>query len=219
VSHYVLPELPFEYDALEPHLSARILQLHHDKHHRAYVDGANDAIEKLIEARRADSFETIALLEKKLAFNVSGHVLHSVFWQNLRPGGGGQPQGELGRAIARDFGSFDRFKKQMNQVAVTVMGSGWSALVWDPVLKRLGTTQIHDHQNDLTVGGIPLLVMDAWEHAYYLQYLNEKAKFFEALWNLWNWDDVARRLDAARKSDLLLVDAAEEPGEPAPVTH
>ncbi|MGQ0505330.1 MAG: superoxide dismutase [Myxococcaceae bacterium] len=216
MSRYVLPELRYDYGALEPHISGKIMELHHDKHHRTYVDAANQTIEKLIEARKKNEFETIAQLERNLAFNVSGHVLHSVFWQNLTPNGGGDPQGELATIITRDFGSFEILKKQMNQVAATIMGSGWSALVWDPVVKRLGTTQIHDHQSQITQAGIPLLVIDAWEHAYYLQYQNEKAKFFDAVWNLWNWDDVAKRLDAAQKLDLLLVDAASEV---APVTH
>src|SRR5262249_4217989 len=143
-------------------------------------------------------------------FNVSGHVLHSIYWKNLSPDGGGEPEGELGGMIARDFGAFQDMKDQIVSAAMTVMGSGWAALVWDPVARRLGTTQIHDHQSQITQGGIPLLVIDAWEHAYYLQYRNEKAKHFAALWNLWNWTDVAQRLQAARQLDLVLGDGATE---------
>ncbi len=221
MSKYFLPELKYDYSALEPHISGKLLELHHDKHHRLYVDTANDLIDQLLEARRSEDFAKIASLESTMAFNVSGHVLHSLFWQNLSPNGGGEPKGALGEIIARDFGSFARFKKQLVKVASTIRGSGWAALVWDPLLKRLGTTQIHDHQSDVTVGGVPLLVLDAWEHAYYVQYLNEKAKFFDAVWNLWSWEDVARRLTAAQKLDLRLLDAAVDPGElaPAPVTH
>src|SRR5262249_55231239 len=161
-------------------------------------------IEALQEARESQSFDRIAALERALAFHVSGHVLHSTFWQNLSPQGGDQPSGELGSAIERDFGGFDLFKKQMIQVAMTVMGSGWAALVWDPVTSRLGTTQIQDHQSQITQAGVPLLVIDAWEHAYYLQYKTEKVRFFEALWNIWDWGDVAERYVAAQRLDLKL---------------
>jgi len=218
VSRYVLPDLSYDYGALEPHISGRIMRLHHDKHHRAYVDGANRAIEALIEARRNKNFTTLALLEKQLAFNVSGHVLHSLFWQNLSPDGGDRPTGALAETIDRDFGSFDVFQQQIVHAASTIMGSGWAALVWDPIVRRLGTTQIHDHQSEITQGGLPLLVIDAWEHAYYLQYQTDKAKYFQALWNLWNWDDVATRLERAATLDLGLEHAAEE--IPAgPTTH
>jgi len=213
MSKYVLPELRYDYDALEPHISGQIMQLHHDKHHRAYVDGANRAIEKLQEARRKDDFQAIASIEQAIAFNVSGHVLHSLFWQNMHPDGGGEPEGELGEAIERDFGSFASFKKQMIQAAATIMGSGWSALVWDPVIRRLGTTQIHDHQSEVTQGGLPLMVIDAWEHAYYLQYHTDKLTYFDALWNVWNWEDVTARFVRARRLELNLVDAAATPAE------
>ena len=211
MSRYVLPDLQYDYGALEPHLSGKIMQLHHDKHHRTYVETANECIEKLIEMRRKRDFESVAALEHKLAFSVSGHVLHSLFWQNLAPRAGGEPQGELGRAIARDFGSFDSFKQQLVQTAASIMGSGWAALVWDPLGQRLLTTQIHDHQSQITQGGVPILVLDAWEHAYYLQYQTDKKRYFEAIWNLWNWTDVARRFDAAQSVDLRVEQAAEEP--------
>jgi Fe-Mn family superoxide dismutase len=209
MTRYLLPDLAYGYSALEPHLSGRVMEIHHDKHHRAYVDGANEAIEKLIEIRRKQDFDPIAAIERKLAFNVSGHVLHSIFWKNLTPDGGGEPTGELAEAIERDFGSFQLFRRQMIQTAATIMGSGWAALVWDPVVRRLGTTQIHDHQSEVTQGGIPLLVIDAWEHAYYLQYQNEKAKYFEAIWKLWNWEDIALRLTLAQRLDLGIDDVAE----------
>src|SRR5262249_10772113 len=219
VSRYVLPDLPYDYGALEPHLSGKIMQLHHDKHHRTYVETANDCIEKLIEMRRKRDFESIAALEPKLAFTVSGHVLHSLFWQNLAPKAGGEPQGDLGRAIVRDFGSFDSFKQQLVHTAATIMGSGWAALVWDPVLRRLGTSQIHDHQSEVTQGGLPLLVLDAWEHAYYLQYQTEKKRHFDAIWNLWTWSDVARRCEAAHSVDLRVEQASDEPGASPPPLH
>lgn len=201
---YTLPDLPYDYGALEPHISGKIMELHHDRHHRAYVDGANKAIQKLSEARQQENFDNLAALEKAIAFNVSGHVLHSIFWQNLAPRAGGQPEGDLAAAIDRDFGSFSLFKSQMVHAASTIMGSGWAALVWDPVIQRLGTTQIHDHQSEVTQGGLPLMVIDAWEHAYYLQYQTEKAKFFQALWNLWSWKDVAARFTRVRGLDLSI---------------
>jgi len=204
VPTYTLPDLPYDYGALEPHISGKIMELHHDRHHRAYVDGANKAIQKLSEARQQENFDNLAALEKAIAFNVSGHVLHSIFWQNLAPRAGGQPEGDLAAAIDRDFGGFSLFKSQMVHAASTIMGSGWAALVWDPVIQRLGTTQIHDHQSEVTQGGLPLMVIDAWEHAYYLQYQTEKAKFFQALWNLWNWKDVAARFTRVRGLDLSI---------------
>lgn len=203
---YRLPDLRYDYGALEPHISGRIMELHHDKHHATYVTGANTALEQLDEAREKEDFSRLAALERALAFNLSGHVLHSLFWQNLTPKGGARPDGELAQAIERDFGGFDQFKKQMNQAAATIMGSGWAALVWEPVGGRLLTTQIYDHQSNLSQAGMPLLVIDAWEHAFYLQYQNRKTEFFDAVWNVWNWRDVAERYKAARNVNVSLRD-------------
>jgi Fe-Mn family superoxide dismutase len=199
---YGLPDLDYDFGALEPHISGAIMELHHGKHHKTYVEKANETLEKLEEARGKQDFSRLAGLEKALAFNLSGHVLHSIFWKNLSPDGGDAPAGELARLIARDFGSFQAFQRQLTEVAATVMGSGWAALVWEPLAQRLLTCQIYDHQSNLSQGGVALLVIDAWEHAYYLQYRNQKTEFFKAVWHLWNWDDVAARLDAARKLDL-----------------
>ncbi len=204
MTKYVLPDLPYDYGALEPHISSRIMQLHHDKHHKTYVDGANQTLEKLDEARGKGDFAQIAALQEALAFHVSGHVLHSIFWQNMQPGGGGEPGGELAAAIQRDFGGFAPFKQQLIKAAATCMGSGWGALAWDPMSARLLTIQIHDHQSHTIQGAVPLLVIDAWEHAFYLQYLHEKAKFFDAIWNVWNWDDVAARFAQAKGVTLAL---------------
>jgi len=206
---YALPELSYDYGALEPHVSGKIMQLHHDKHHAAYVAGANTATDGLAEARAKNDFAKIATLEKALAFHTSGHVLHSLFWQNLAPKAGGEPTGALGEQIKQDLGGFAAFKGQLTNAAMTIMGSGWAALEWDPLSKRLITTQIHDHQSENTMGGVPIMVLDAWEHAWYLQYLNDKAKFFEAIWNVWNWDDIAPRLAQAKKLDLGLVKATD----------
>lgn len=215
MNRYVLPDLPYDYGALEPHISAEIMQLHHDKHHRAYVEKANAALEKLLEAQKRDSYDQIATLERQLAFNVSGHVLHSIFWQNLSPDADDAPSGTLADAIDADFGSFHAVRAQLIGTAMTVMGSGWAALVWDPVLRRLTTAQIHDHQGEVMQVGVPLLVMDAWEHAYYLQYRTEKERFFNALFSLWNWKDVQARFERAQQLDLNLAEAASA----TPATH
>jgi superoxide dismutase, Fe-Mn family len=192
---YKLPELTYDYPALEPHISARIMELHHGKHHAAYVKGANEAATKLEEARTKKDFASVAALERALAFNVSGHVLHSLFWENLGPKGGGQPDGAFGGAITRDFGTFDAFKAQLTQAAATTMGSGWGALVWEPLARRLLVTQLYDHQGNVVQGSQPIMVLDAWEHAYYLQYENRKAEFFDAVWNVWSWSAIARRFE------------------------
>ena len=208
MAQYTLPDLPYDYDALEPHISGKIMRLHHDKHHRAYVSGANDALDALADARARDDFSRTAALERSLAFNVSGHVLHSLFWQNLAPRAGGEPTGALADQLKRDFGDFSRFRAELVSAAATIMGSGWAALTWDPLSKRLLTAQIHDHQNEITQGGVPILVLDAWEHAYYLQYGPEKKTYFEAIWNVWNWADAGRRFESVRGIDLALKQAA-----------
>lgn len=205
---YTLPPLPYDFGALEPHVSGKIIELHHDKHHAAYVAGANTALEALAESRAKHDFSKIAALERALAFHVSGHVLHSLFWQNMAPKRGGEPEGALARQIAADFGSFASFREQLVNTAMTIMGSGWAALSWDPVGKRLLTVQIHDHQSQITQGGLPILVLDAWEHAYYLQYGPDKKKFFDAIWNVWNWEDVGARFESVRNVDLSLRSAA-----------
>jgi len=205
---YRLPDLRFDPGALEPHMSGAIVELHHGKHHKAYVDGANKTLEALAEARGKDDFARLAALEHQLAFHVSGHVLHSLFWQNLTPRGGGEPDGALAAAIRRDFGGFAPFKKQLVQAASTITGSGWAALVWDPVGAQLLTAQLHDHQSEAPQGSVPIMVVDAWEHAWYLQYQTDKASYFQALWNLWSWADVAARFEQVRKLDLGLPGAA-----------
>ncbi len=203
---YTLPDLDYDFGALEPHISGRIMELHHAKHHAAYVKGANDATEALQQAREKNDFSKIAALQRALSFNLSGHVLHSIFWKNLAPKRGGQPTGPLATAIDAAFGNFDHFRAQLIETAITTMGSGWAALAWEPLGQRLVTVQIHDHQSEVTQGGAPLLVLDAWEHAYYLQYGPEKKSFFQATFNLWNWDDVAARFDSARAYNIGLTD-------------
>ena len=196
---YTLPDLPYDYSALEPHYSAKVLELHHDKHHAAYVKGLNDTMERLAEARAKGDYSSIVGLEKSHAFNLSGHVLHSIFWTNLSPDGGGKPDGELAAAIDDSFGGFDAFKAQLDNATTTVQGSGWGVLAWEPLGQRLYVEQVYDHQGNVGQSGINLLVFDSWEHAYYLQYLNVKADYVKALWDIINWSDVAARLAAARQ--------------------
>jgi len=204
MAQYTLPELGYDYTALEPHLSARILELHHDKHHAAYVAGANTVLEKLSEARESGNYGSINQLEKNLAFHLSGHVLHSILWRNLSPDGGGRPEGELAAAIDEHLGSFEEFRAQLTEAAMNVQGSGWGALSWEPVGGRLIVEQVYDHQGNVGQGGPPLLVLDMWEHAYYLQYENRKAEWVAAFWELTNWADVAERFEKAQAIDLSL---------------
>ncbi len=199
MADYVLPDLPYDYAALEPHYAGEILELHHDKHHAAYVSGANTTLEKLGESREKGDFASLVGLEKTLAFNVSGHVLHSIFWTNLSPEGGDRPDGELATWLDEHFGSFDAFKAQLTQATTTIQGSGWGVLAFEPLGQRLLVEQVYDHQGNVGNGSVPLLVFDAWEHAFYLQYKNVKADFVTALWSLVNWADVAHRLTAARQ--------------------
>ena len=194
---YTLPDLAYDYSALEPHVDARIMELHHDKHHGAYVKGANTALEMLAEARDKDEFDTIGKLEKDFAFHLSGHVLHSIFWTNLGPDGGGEPTGALLEQIGTDFGSYEKFRAQLNHAASTIQGSGWALASWEPSSSRIVVQQVYDHQGNHGQGTMPLLAIDAWEHAYYLQYQNDKASFFDALWSVVNWADVSQRLAAA----------------------
>lgn len=199
---YTLPDLSYDYAALEPHLSGEILELHHGKHHNAYVTGANQTLEKLEAARAANDFATIVGLEKTLAFNVAGHVLHSIFWDNMSPDGGDKPTGELAAALDDNFGSFDAFKNQLSQATTLVQGSGWGVLAWEPLGQRLLITQVYDHHSNFTTGSIPLMVIDAWEHAYYLQYKNVRADWVAAFWNTANWSDVEARFAKARAVTL-----------------
>ncbi len=195
---YTLPELTYDYAALEPHISARIMELHHSKHHAAYVAGANAALEQMEEARANNAFGAINKLEKDLAFHLGGHINHSIFWTNLAPNGDDRPTGELAAAIDEFFGSFDAFQAHFNAASLGIQGSGWGILSWDPVGARLIIQQLFDQQANTAQGTIPLLQLDMWEHAFYLDYQNVKADYVKAFWNIVNWDNVAQRFAAAR---------------------
>jgi len=197
---YVLPPLPYEYNALEPHIDEATMRLHHDKHHLGYVNGANKALEAL--AAIADGSGDAALTknwERELAFQGSGHTLHVLFWNNMAPKAGGEPKGELLEAITRDFGSFENFKRLFSASAGGVEASGWALLGYEPVSGKLQVLQAEKHQNLTVQGFIPLLALDVWEHAYYLKYQNKRADYVTAWWNVVNWDDVAKRYAATQK--------------------
>ena len=202
---YTLPDLPYDYAALEPHISAKIMELHHDKHHKAYVDGANTALEKLQAARDADDLTNVNKLEKDLAFNLGGHTNHTIFWNNLSGDGGGEPEGELQAAIGEFFGDFAKFKAHFTANATGIQGSGWSVLAWDSIAARLNVFQLFDQQGNVPVGTQPILMLDMWEHAFYLDYLNVKADYVKAFWNIVNWQDAQARFDAAKSQTAGLI--------------
>ena len=205
---YTLPDLPYDYAALEPHISGRIMELHHDKHHAAYVAGANAALDALAQARETGDLAAVNLHDKNLAFNLGGHTNHTVFWHNLSPEGGGEPEGELAAAITDQFGSFAAFQAHFAAVATGIQGSGWAVLGWDAVGQRLAVFQLFDQQANVPLGITPLLMLDMWEHAFYLDYLNVKADYVKAFWNLANWQDVAARLERARTATSGLLTPA-----------
>jgi Fe-Mn family superoxide dismutase len=197
VRSFTLPKLPYDYNALAPYISEEQLKLHHDKHHLAYVNGANAGFEKLDKARQANSDVDMKAALKELSFNIGGHLLHSIFWQNLAPagkGGGGQPSGEIAEVINKEFGSFDRFKKEFTTAASTVEGSGWAALAMHPCIGRPLIMQIEKHNTNVYPTFDIIMVLDLWEHAYYVDYRNERPRFIEAFWNIVNWDQINKNL-------------------------
>ncbi|MBT5398158.1 MAG: superoxide dismutase [Micrococcales bacterium] len=201
---YTLPDLNYDYAALEPHISARIMELHHSKHHQAYVTGANAALAAMEEARATDNFGNLPKLQKDLAFNLGGHVNHSIFWKNLSAEGG-EASGELLAAIAEYFGSYEAFTKHFTAAAMGIQGSGWAYLAWDSLGNRLVIGQLYDQQGNLAMGNIPLLMLDMWEHAFYLDYQNVKADYVKAFWNIINWDDVAKRFESVKANSRSLL--------------
>jgi len=207
MTKYTLPDLDYDFAALEPHISGRIMQLHHGKHHAAYVAGANATLDLMAEARGKNDLTWINKLQKDLAFNLGGHVNHSIFWKNLSAAGGDKPTGELAAAIDEFFGSYDGFRAHFTATAKGIQGSGWSILAWDVLGQRLIIEQLYDQQGNLVAASVPLLMLDMWEHAFYLDYQNVKADYVAAFWNIVNWQDVQARFEAARgqTKGLLLV--------------
>ncbi len=198
---YELPQLPYGYNALEPHISEEIMKLHHDKHHAGYVNGANAALEKLEKARNGEIQIDMKAVLRDYSFNFGGHILHSVFWPNMAPPGkgGGTPGGKIADEINKSFGSFDKFKAQFSDAAKTVEGSGWALLLYDSQIDQLVLTQV-EKQNFMHLPELKILLgVDVWEHAYYLQYKNDRGKYVESWWNVIDWDDVDKRFSSAEK--------------------
>ncbi len=204
---YALPALSFEYGALAPFISEKQLTLHHQKHHQAYVTGANIIFEKLEKARSEGTDLDQKALLKELSFHIGGHRLHTLFWENLAPagkGGGGVPAGTLAAWIERDFGSVDRFKKEFTQAASSVEGSGWAVLSICLGTQRLLLMQVEKHNVNIFPGFRILMVLDVWEHAYYLQYQNRRPEWTKAfIENLVNWDNVEERLRMAKSMAMV----------------
>lgn len=196
---HTLPPLPYRYDALEPHISKEIMYLHHTKHHQSYVDGLNKAEKMMEKARETNDYELLTHWEREAAFHGSGHYLHTIFWYNMTPKGGGEPKGALLEQMKTDFGSVARFKSHFTEAAKKVEGVGWAILVWSPRAHRLEILQTEKHQLMTQWDTIPLLVLDVWEHAYYLQYKNDRAAYINSWWNVVNWRDVEQRFEQARR--------------------
>lgn len=205
LGQHKLPPLPYAYNALEPVISERALKIHHDKHHKAYVDGLNEAESNLNEARQNNNYKYIKYWENELAFNGSGHILHSIFWTVMAPAGkGGQPGPYTLNHINSYFGSFNAFKEQFKNAAEKVEASGWCILIWQPAWRRLEILQAQKHQNLTQWSGIPILVCDVWEHAYYLDYQNNRKDYINAWWNLIDWYEVENRIYWAMNTQVPL---------------
>ncbi len=200
IKSFTLPKLPYDYNALAPYISEQQLKLHHDKHHQGYVNSANAAFEKLDKARSENAEIDMKATLKELSFNVGGHILHSIFWENMAPAGkgGGKPGGAVADMIDMGFGSFERFKKEFTTAATSVEGSGWAALAVHPCIGRPLIMQIEKHNVNVYPSFKILMVLDVWEHAYYVDYKNERAKFVEAFWNIVNWDYVNKNLSLVK---------------------
>ena len=206
MADYTLPELDYDYGALEPHISGKIMELHHSKHHQTYVNGANTALEKLAEAREDGTIAgKVFGLSANLAFHLGGHTNHSIFWKNLSPNGGDKPVGDLADAIDNDFGSFDKFQAHFTAAATTLQGSGWAILGWDTIGQRLVIEQLTDQSGNTSAALIPVVMLDMWEHAFYLDYQNVKPDYVKAWWNVVNWADAGERFDRARTQGNGLI--------------
>lgn len=201
MEEYKLPDLPYAYNALEPYIDEATMRLHHDKHHAAYVNGFNTALYKLEGARAKGDFASVQSLSKLVAFHGSGHIMHSIFWEVMCPKEKSvEPSsGALFEAIAASFGSLEAFKKHFSEAAKAVEGSGWAVLAYEPVGKRLLVLQAENHQKLTVQGSVPLLVLDVWEHAFYLLYKSDKAEYIKNWWNVVNWTEVEKRFLAAKK--------------------
>jgi Fe-Mn family superoxide dismutase len=198
---YALPKLPYDYKDLEPYMSEEQLRIHHTKHHQAYVNAANSILQKLDKAHKENLDIDVKAVLKELSWNIGGHLLHSLFWENMAPPSkaGGKPGGKLADVIEKEFGSFERFKKEFSQTAITVEGSGWAALTYCLQTGRPLIMQVEKHNTNVYPMFRMLMVLDVFEHAYYIDYKNDRAKFVESFWNIVNWDTVNKRLEELLK--------------------
>lgn len=199
VTKHELAPLPYAYNALEPYYDEATVRLHHDKHQMAYVNGLNKAEEELAKARESGDYSVIGYWERQLAFNGAGDALHTMLWHNMAPNAGGEPTGDLMNLIKRDFGSFDNFKQQFTAAAIGIEASGWAVLGWQPQYQKLYIYTIENHQKQLIAGMQPLLVLDMWEHAYYLKHQNRRPEWVENWWRIVNWPDVSKRISGAMR--------------------
>ena len=201
---YEVPPLPYDYAALEPHIDAETMKLHHDKHHQAYVNNLNAAIEKhpdLAKHTAEDLLRNLNSIPEDIRTavrnNGGGHVNHSMFWNIMKPGGGGEPTGKIAEQIRKDFGDFASFKKQFNETTAKQFGSGWGWVIWDG--GKLAITTSANQDSPLSQGKYPILGNDVWEHAYYLKYQNKRPDYLAAWWNTVNWDEINKRFEEAKK--------------------
>lgn len=195
---YILPELAYPYDAFTPYISEDLIRLHHDKHHAAYVNGANAILEKLDKSKADNTDFDVKATFKELSFHIGGHILHSLFWKNIAPagnGGGGEPSMTIKKAIDEEYGSFERFKKLFSRTAASVEGSGWATLAFCKQIGRPLIMQIEKHNINVCPTFKIIMVLDVWEHAYYLDYKNDRGQFIEAFWNIANWVEVNNKLE------------------------
>ncbi|RLG19615.1 superoxide dismutase [Candidatus Micrarchaeota archaeon] len=204
MDEYKLPDLPYAYNALEPYIDEATMKLHHQKHHAGYVKGLNSALAKLKEAREKGDYGAIRALSLALAFHGSGHYFHSLFWKSMCPKEQSEEptSGKLHEQMKKDFGSVENFKNQFAAASKAVEGSGWGVLAWEPLGKRLIVLQAENHQKQTLQGSVPILVLDVWEHAYYLKYQNRRAEFVDQFWNIVNWKEVEKRLEQASALNL-----------------
>jgi Fe-Mn family superoxide dismutase len=204
---FELPPLPYDYNALEPHIDEQTMRLHHDKHHLAYTNGLNAALEQHPELGEWPIEKLLSSINAvpegirgAVNFHGGGYLNHAIFWQNMSPNGGGEPTGALAEAIRSAFGSFAEFKEQFSTAAAGIQGSGWAWLVYNPLTKSVQIQTMPNQTSPLTLGLIPLLGLDVWEHAYYLKYQNRRPEYIQAWWNVVNWEDAAKRYEEARQA-------------------
>ncbi len=190
---YTLPELGYDFKALEPVFSAEALEIHYSKHHRAYVDKLNEALDKYHAAEMKKDIQDMIPIQKAIEFNGGGHINHSFFWKNLSPKGKRKPEGALLEGLKKEFGSFEEFQTKFNAEALAVKGSGWAWLAYDKTVRDLHIIVTSNHGTVRSLGLVPLMVVDVWEHAYYLQYKNERARYLKEIWNVLDFDEIEKR--------------------------